>query len=67
MVFFPPGCVLHGFPAACPVECEAYSTGATYKKYVSPQTPARHRETLETLRRGGRACAALANEKNPHL
>jgi hypothetical protein len=32
MVFFPLGGVLRGFSAA------------TYNKYVSPQTPARHRE-----------------------
>jgi hypothetical protein len=29
MALFPMRCVLRGFRRACPVECEAYSTGAT--------------------------------------
>jgi hypothetical protein len=30
MFFFSPGCILCGSPAACPVECDADSTGAAH-------------------------------------
>jgi hypothetical protein len=69
MVFFPLCSVLRGFSAA------------TYNKYVSPQTPARHRERsgeagglvrlVEHINAKNQDVksrrVAGSNEKNPHL
>jgi hypothetical protein len=60
MALFPMNCVLRGFSRACPVECEAYSTGATYFMYASAENPclSRHSPELAEGRRRMRPCSS---------